>query len=62
MALVATPHPFTGIFLHGRPKIALLKCLEREGDPSIAVPADAFVYFAEDLGRLDAIEASEQWR
>ena len=62
MALVTVPHTFTGIFLHGRPKIALLKCMEREGDPNIVVPADAFIYFAEDLGRIDVIEASKQRR
>ena len=52
--------PFTGIFFHGRPKIALFKRFEREGDSSGVVPTDALVYFMEDLGRLDAIEASEQ--
>ena len=44
------------------PKIALLEHFEREEHPSRVVPGDAFVDFTEDLGRLEAIEASEQRR
>ena len=60
MALVVAPRPFISISFHGRPEIALFKRFEREGESSSVVPTDASVYFAEDLGRLDAIEASEQ--
>ena len=59
LAFVATPCPFASISLHGRPEIALLKRFEREGNSSGMVSTDALMYLAEDLGRLDAIEASE---
>ena len=62
MALITVPHPLAGIFLHGRPKIALLEHFECEEDHSKVVLTDAFVYFEENLGRLDAIEASEERR
>ena len=61
LTLVALSRPVVGVSFHRRPEIALSKRFEREGPPSGVVPAEAFVNFAEDLGRLDAIEASEQW-
>ena len=60
LALVVVPRPFTSISFYGRPKIALFKRFEREGDYSSVVPTDALVYFVEDVGRLDAIEVLEQ--
>ena len=60
LAFVAAPRPLTSISFNGRPEIALFKRFEREGNSSGVVPTDAVVYFAEDLGRLDAIESSEQ--
>ena len=40
----------------------MLERFESEGVPSRVVPVYAFVYFAEDLGRLDDIEALKQRR
>ena len=47
---------------YGKPEIALLERFERKIDSSREVSVDAFVYFADDLGRLDTIEALEQQR
>ena len=62
LALVIVPRRFADIFLHRRPEIALLERFECEGDPYRVVPADAFMYVTEDLGRLDTIETPEQRR
>ena len=59
LAFVASSCPIAGIFLHCRPKIALLERFEREGSLSRVISAYAFVDFAEDLSRLYALEASE---